>query len=356
MLLPLIYTNLKRLGVKDPLLVEAKQCHFDHWRRNQKLFLSSAGFLEELRELGVPTLVLKGVALAHLYYPDTGCRAMADLDLLIPAAKFMTLGNSLLQKGWKETDGHSFSSFNMDMMPSFGFMRPDGFWVDIHCHVLHADCRRDADEAFWSHAQPFTLRQTTTQTLAPEDHLLHVISHGVRWCDVPPFRWIADAWWILARTRSSFDWERFLQQARFHQINLPIFRGLEFMNRVIPLDLPPNLLSRLDAMPVSGNARVRFIVETNPIPKPFFPRAQAIWKALREDEETRLLAAGSGENQSAALNTQDVRRALSLIPFASKIVLRDYRQILAESLRSLRGLFIPTSESTNAPETLKKSK
>lgn len=330
MLIPMIHVNLKRLGVTDPLLLEAKQAHFHHWRSNQKLFQSASDFLNDLREMEIRALVLKGVALANLYYPDTGCRPMADLDILVPTRDFVKLGDHLLQKGWKETDGHSFAGFKTDRMPSFGFMRPDGFWVDLHCHVLHANCAEGADDGFWSHAQPWSLRQTATLTLAPEDHLLHVVSHGVRWCDVPPFRWIADAWWILARSHGTFDWERFLQQARFHKINLPVFRGLEFMNRITSPGLPPNVLARLEAMPVSAGARVRFIVETHVVPKPFFPRAKCVWRALDEDDSARAVVAKGGKRRSGLFHAKGIYRALPLVPFAFKIVMRDRRQILAE--------------------------
>ena len=279
-LLPLVYVNLKRLGVTDPLLFQAKECHRYQWICNQKLFHQAAGFLEELEQLETPALVLKGVALAHLYYPDTGARPMADLDLLVPEQKFLALGNHLLRNGWKETDGLSFDPFETNPLPSFGFVRPDGFWVDIHHHVLHANCARSADDAFWSHARPWIFRQKSVRTLSPEDHLLHVISHGLRWCDVPPFRWVADAWWILARSKGAFDWERFCRQARFHTVHLTIFRGLEFMSQVIPLDLPAGLLTRLERIPISPKARIRFIADTHPLPRNFFWRVRCIWEAM----------------------------------------------------------------------------
>jgi hypothetical protein len=333
MLVPMIHVNLKRLGVEDPVLLEARQSHFHHWRSNQKLFQNASDFLDELREMEIQALVLKGVALANLYYPNTGCRPMADLDILVRSREFVRLGNHLLKQKWKETDGHSFAGFKTDRMPSFGFMRPDGFWVDLHCHVLHANCAEDADDEFWSHARPWTLRETATLTLAPEDHLLHVVSHGVRWCDVPPFRWIADAWWILARSRGTFDWERFIQQTRFHRVNLPVFRGLEFMNRITPPGIPPDLLTRLAAMPVSGAARVRFIVETHPIPIPFFLRAKCIWRALEEDDSARAMVTHDGKKRTWL---KRIYRAFSLIPFACKVLVRDHKEILAEFCQWVR--------------------
>ncbi len=321
-MIPLLYANLKRLGVQHPLLAQARECHAHAWRSNQKLFFHTAGFLEELGRLNIPALVLKGVALANLYYPDSGARPMADLDVLVPAADFLRLGNHMAAQGWKETDNHSFAHFKMDTLPSFGFMRDDGFWVDIHYHVLHANCTRGADDGFWADAQAWTLRGKNTLALAPEDQLLHVISHGVRWCDLPPFRWIADAWLIHERRRGGFDWERVLKQARFHEVSLPLLRGLEFMREALHFDVPADVLRRLEAIPVSAKARVRFIAETHPLPTTFFLRAVAIWKAIGEDH------ARCG-----------IRAGIALVLYAFNAAARERTQILAESQAWARRLF-----------------
>jgi hypothetical protein len=176
------------------------------------------------------------------------------------------------------------------------------------------------------------LKESGTLMLAPEDQLLHVVSHGVRWCDAPPFRWIADAWFILARNRGGFDWDRLLEQARSHEVTLPILRGLECMQRIGPLDIPPEFLARLEALPVSAGARVRFAVATHPLPRSFFPRARGLWKALREDG-TRSPYAGVSHPPGSL----DIRRTFSLLLFACAVVVRDRRQIFGELYAWMRG-------------------
>src|SRR5574338_600535 len=39
-----------------------------------------------LEEAGIPLIVLKGMALAYLAYPDPFCRSMSDIDLFVPRA------------------------------------------------------------------------------------------------------------------------------------------------------------------------------------------------------------------------------------------------------------------------------
>ncbi len=331
MLIPLAYANLKNKGLEnDPVLAQAKSVHLHYWCSNQRIFDLAAGFLDGLRD--IKAVVLKGAVLANLYYPDIGCRPMADLDVLVPSADFLALGNRLLREGWTETDGHSLAAFQVDRMPSFGFRRQDGFSVDLHCHVLHADCSAHADDEFWANAQPWSLKEIPTLMLAPEDQLLHAVSHGVRWCDAAPFRWIADAWFILARNGAAFDWERFLEQARRHEITLPILRGLECMRRIVPPEIPPDVLPRLAAFPVSARAQVYFTVATHPLPQEFFPRARSIWEALGEEEPFPATAGSPGRPGRGK-----VRGKWALLLFAMAVVLRDRRQIFAELIAWMKG-------------------
>lgn len=67
------------------------------------------GVVRLLREAGVPSLVLKGMALSHLLYPDAPhLRASSDIDVLIDDADLAQAGRALHAAGWRrkwpETD------------------------------------------------------------------------------------------------------------------------------------------------------------------------------------------------------------------------------------------------------------
>jgi hypothetical protein len=336
-LIPLVYVNLKRLKVSDPLLRQAREVHFYHWRCNQLLFQQAGDFLDLMKDLDIPVLILKGIALANLYYPDTGSRPMADLDVLVPIEQFLPVCEYLTKAGWKATL-RELDDFALEKEPSFGAARADGLNVDIHGHVLHANCTKGADAEFWAHAQPFALKERKALTLAPEDHLLHVISHGVRWCAVPPFRWVADAWWILARRGGSFDWERFVRQTQFHEANLEIFHGLKLMDNLMPMKFPSGLLSRLEAIPSSGEVYVQFALNTASVPVSGLPRALAIWRGSGRAAPVYRLDGQSPQIHDAFLSLSDVRRIIALLNYAGKalvrITVRLFRQFCSQSGRA----------------------
>ncbi|MBA3242461.1 MAG: nucleotidyltransferase family protein, partial [Acidobacteria bacterium] len=82
-LLPLLYRNLRELGVNDPLVPRLKESYRITWSLNQSVFRQMASLLGSLHGAGIETLVLKGGALVPLYYRDYGVRPMVDFDILV---------------------------------------------------------------------------------------------------------------------------------------------------------------------------------------------------------------------------------------------------------------------------------
>ncbi len=322
-LLALAYQNLTRLGVRDAALDDARAIYRYHWARNQKLFHHTGGFLDELAKLGMPALILKGVAMSHLYYRDVGARPMEDLDILVSVEDFWRLAEHLVQAGWSETEDFDFTYFNMNSLPSLGFVRADGFSVDLHGHVLHADCSPGADVPFWAQAQSWTLKDRPAQTLCPEDHLLHVISHGIKWNEVPPCRWVSDAWWIIHRTGDAFDWNRLVGQAQFHRNSLWLYHGLERMQAIVPVPIPDGVLTRLRDIPTTVKRRVDFICDLQPDIMTLSAKMALVWTELKKDPASASLTGLLGNMRTYWIEAWGVT-SVFMLPFAFGLMLARY--------------------------------
>ena len=84
---PMLYWSLKRAGINatdeatfEPLAASGRQAGIHYALLNNYRAQIDAA----LRESGIPTLWLKGIALAHTVYPQPWTRPMVDLDLLVP--------------------------------------------------------------------------------------------------------------------------------------------------------------------------------------------------------------------------------------------------------------------------------
>ena len=218
-LLPLLYHNLvsSQLAEGTPLRDRLRGIHRQAWYKNQLLLGAVSHLLARLSREGLPALMLKGVPLALEYYPSVATRPMSDADILIPDRCASRALEILLAAGFapKFSDG----DWPPRVTASRAFAGPDGWECDVHTRLMHECWEPGVDEGIWDAAVPLVVNGTPTSTLAPEDHALHVLAHGVRRNGLSPVRWIADFVMIVGRKRP-FDWRRLQEEARRRRLSL----------------------------------------------------------------------------------------------------------------------------------------
>jgi Uncharacterised nucleotidyltransferase len=279
-LLPLLYHNLKALGVEHPLMGRFKGIYRREWYLNQLLFNEAAQVIKLLAGQGFPSLVLKGAAWATLYYRDPGLRPMEDFDLLVPSYQALVAIKRLQTAGWgpKETPHIPFSPALLNITHARALSGPNGHSIDLHWHVLHTDLEREADADFWETAQLFTLNDIETVTLNHTDHFLHICSLGVEWADTRPIRWVADAVRLL-HTVPELDWDRFCARAEQHHLSLQIQSALAYLTRAFDLPIPDSVVARIRAL--TATATDRRIFEASLVPPELRPVGYKIWYLAR---------------------------------------------------------------------------
>jgi hypothetical protein len=225
-LLPLLYRNLTRIGIDDPLLPRLKGVYRQVWFRNQLILEHGARSLRAFECAGISAVVLKGAALAGTVYEEPALRPMEDFDVLVSRDQFKAAVRVLLESGW------SFHPPLADPEPHFvfqhavGFRREGGGELDLH----------------WSATGlPF---DRPPQPLTPAEQLLQVCAHATLLNpDIPPIRWAADAYFLLAR--GDFPWGTLIDLARERGWSLTMHRALEYLRDGLHVPVPPDVLPRL---------------------------------------------------------------------------------------------------------------
>ncbi|MCC7361488.1 MAG: nucleotidyltransferase family protein [Anaerolineales bacterium] len=254
-LLPLLYHNLRALGVADPALPYYKAIYRQTWYKNNTLFHQMAGVLTALRAAGLDTLVLKGAPLALQYYLDLGLRPMGDFDLLVRTAEMPRVVAALAEQGWRPFDQPTIPPGYLEIQQAGTFTHADGRHFDLHWHALWDCTTPDADFAFWEQAEPLEIHHAPTLALGPTDQLLHVCVHGARYDAIPPLRWLADAMQIFHRAAARLDWARLLQHAEQRRLVLPLRDTLGLLHTLLDAPVPPDVLAALAALPVTAQER-----------------------------------------------------------------------------------------------------
>ena len=245
-LFPLVYSNLRSAGLDEFDLAKLKGAYRGAWVHNQLLFKRAAEALSALGDGGVPTLVLKGIALSVAHYRDDGVRPMEDIDVLVPRRDFERAITVLRGAGW---------AAGRDYIPTGGLRavhaehlqhREGGVSLDLHRYAL---AQAASDDEFWSAAVEIELLNAPTRVLCPADQLLHVAVHGARWNPVPPVRWLADAVVIERSAGTDLDWDRLVAEATRRGVTATLAAALECLVGAVEFPLPDGVLQRLAAAP-----------------------------------------------------------------------------------------------------------
>jgi hypothetical protein len=254
-LLPLLYVNLHKQGVDDPVMGKLKGIYRQAWSKNQTLFHEMAGVIGLLQRAGIKTMLLKGASLSLLYYKNNGSRPMADIDVLIPL-KQTRLATDLLQKaGW--TSPVPLTDMDISYGHAIQLSNSSGKEFDLHWRPFNG-CRDEYEKDFWDGALPVKLANVNSLAPNPTDMLFHVIIHGVVWNPVPPIRWIADAITMINSADFSIDWQRLAGLARKHHLGLRLKTGLQYLHDRFHPSIPPDVMKTVINLPVSHLEKVEY--------------------------------------------------------------------------------------------------
>jgi hypothetical protein len=243
-LLPLMYDNLRKHGVANPLMNRLKGIYRLTWYKNNKLFNDFRPVMEALHGANIPTMLLKGVPLVYHYYGNVALRPMADIDVLVPSSRAMdaitVMTHFLYQRFAIPTPDY------LRFRHAVGYWSPNDGEIDLHWHALYECCESGADDVFWNNARPIEFNGISS--LAPDATrmLMHTVIHGFRWNPEPPIRWIPDAMTILRTAGDEIDWDAMVEHVLENQLDHRLRLPLLFLRQHFDAPVPNSALARLN--------------------------------------------------------------------------------------------------------------
>lgn len=260
-LLPLADWNLRRLTGASPAPGEPGFLETE-WLLAQRRVEVAAAALRELEGEGQQPLILKGLALSHLFYPHPALRTMGDVDILVPPEEFTAARAALERLGWKLVLAEPAS--RIAHLHGVAYERAGYPELDLHAHALLECCSKDADRGFFARAVPVELGGIAARTLSPADHLLCVCVHGLRWSAAPSIHWAADAAMILARAGGVLDWDVLVAEARDRDLAAPVARALGMVRDELGVAVDRKALAELTRDSRGWRRRLEFRARIGP--------------------------------------------------------------------------------------------
>jgi len=258
-ILPLVGWNLESAGLDSEDLPHLRQLHRESWTRNQHLFAATAPAVKALERASIPTLLLKGAALALTVYPSPGRRPMADVDVLVPERLAAPARRVLAEAGWRPHPQEP--ERRLAHLHAQGFVREGDdapAALDLHWRALWEGREPAGDDAWWESAEPLRAGGFESRILAPADQLVQLCAHAARWSPQPACHAAADVVMLLRARGARLDWERVTHQATKRRLVLAVLTALAPLTERFGAPVPQATLDSLTSMPVIIRERVEF--------------------------------------------------------------------------------------------------
>ena len=279
-LLPLVYRNLLRTEVEDSSMPVLKGVYRHVWYTNNLLARWAATVLGALDGAGVPTLVLKGAAVASLHYRDLGVRPMDDLDVMVPRERASEVMDLLEGIGFVPQVQHARGAIGIRHAEELEDRQ--GRIVDLHWSLLWGR-QTPAAEDVADASVPVTIGGARARALGAADQLLHVCLHGVSWNFIAPVRWMADAVIIVRSAGSQLDWERLVAMAIASSRTVPLHAALALLRDRLEAPIPDDVLAELARARVSVAERYAHrAIARPPSASRYAGIACLMWSAYRD--------------------------------------------------------------------------
>ena len=193
-----------------------------------------------LGESDIPSVVLKGLALAHRVYPDPMLRLFADVDLLVPPTKVQSAIDVAIGTGGRRALPEFRPGFDAEFGKDIPVVIREAT-VDLHRTLIRGPLgERVPTGALLERREPFTVGGRTLYGLEFADAYVHAgLTAGA--ADVPP-RLVTLRDVLELERHARFCADTVLVRAKEWQVEAAVARAIVTTNERLRPDRPPTLL------------------------------------------------------------------------------------------------------------------
>jgi len=219
-LLPLIYRNLRRQEIDDPLLMKIKGVSHKNWTRNQLALQALAQALQGLENDGIKFIALGGLAFILQGHPDYSAYPPDQYSILVKPEKAYSAIQQLSKMGWIPSPNlpQTLDASLIAAKRVQTFYCDSGIKIRLCWHLLSNTDQSPADESLWIEAISVHHNDINAFVLDPADQLLYILQKD-RIANIPSFFLQSiDTMLVLEANPDWVNWERFIGLAQQHRL------------------------------------------------------------------------------------------------------------------------------------------
>jgi hypothetical protein len=255
---PLVYSVIRDQGVFPPIIEQKLQKAYEHNRvRNIYLFSELKTVLHRFEVVGIPNIILKGVALSKEIYGDIALRPLTDMDLLIHPGEIESALKVLKSLGYDSlmTERGENSSLLFENEVLLVKPGPIRTVIEIHWSLLDSPYYQHFLDMnwFWQTARKLDFFGAPTTIFSSEAQLLHLCSHLMLHHSGERLLWQHDIAEVIVHYDDTIDWDELFDRAKIFDLVIPIKNILSSVLSKWHLPVQGELLKRLNELQPSSN-------------------------------------------------------------------------------------------------------
>ncbi len=270
----MVLKNAKQHKVEELLLLILKEVSKESVPKTvlaylEKQYLRTLGanlcFMKEteivatnMRNSGIPSIVLKGAILALRLYDDPGVRRSWDIDIMVEEDNLKKAVDVLGGMGYKyveeEEDASWDNEFNHHV--KLGKVTSLGqYFVELHFSFTHRSNKFIKMQDIWKRALTAGDNQSAAQQLAPMDLLIHLCLHSAGH-NFEILRHVLDVCRIIEKEEHLIDWPEFTRLVKEYHITHRVFASLNFAAIMFSAPVPSSVLED-----IKPSGYIRYLLE-----------------------------------------------------------------------------------------------
>jgi hypothetical protein len=256
-LLPLIYRNLYRQEIDDPLLMKIKGVSHKNWTRNILALQALAQPLRGFESDGIKFIALGGLAFILQGHPDYSAYPPDQYSILVKPEKANFAIQRLRNLGWipspdlPQTLDESLIAAKMFQT----FYCDSGKKIRLYWQLLSNTNQSPADETLWIDALTVHNSDLTALTLNPADQLLYILQKDRISIRPSFFLQAVDTMLVLEANLEGVNWERLIGLAQEHRLLYQLQRIVGYLQDLLEVAELQTSLTGIRKLPVARSER-----------------------------------------------------------------------------------------------------
>jgi hypothetical protein len=255
---PLVYSIIRDQGIFPPILEQKLQNVYEH-NRVPKIYLFSElkTILHRFEVVGIPNILLKGVALSKEIYGGVALRPMMDMDFMVRPGETKSALGELKLLGYEslmpERGVDSSLLFENEVL----LVKPGPIKtvIEIHWSLLDSPYYQhylDMDW-FWQTARKLDFYGAPTAIFSPEAQLLHLCSHLMLHHSGRSLLWQHDIAEVIVHYDGTIDWGELFNRAKIYDLVIPTQNILSSVIAKWHLPVRSEILEGMNELQPSSN-------------------------------------------------------------------------------------------------------